>query len=156
VVSGHVPRPFDHEVENATGAIRPPSAATRRLIRRLADPRVADRRRANYRTLLAALGSRVPPPFDALPGGASPLAFPVATARKADLLRHLAEDDVAAIDLWSVPHPDLDAARFPGADGFRRTVVGLPVHQGLRARDLDRLVRLILDWDHSDGHGPAD
>ena len=143
-------------MENATGAIRPPSAATRWLIRRLADPRIADRRRANYRTLLAALGSRVPPPFDALPGGASPLAFPVATPRKADLLRHLADHDVAAIDLWSVPHPDLDAARFPGAERFRRTVVGLPVHQGLRARDLDRLVRLILDWDRPDGHRPAD
>jgi hypothetical protein len=122
-----------------------------RLLRRLADPGVAERRRANYRTLLGALGSSVPPPFDVLPPGASPLAFPVATARKAGLLRYLADHDVAALDLWSVPHPDLDAAHYPGAERLRRTLVGLPVHQDLRPRDLDRLIQLVRAWESFDG-----
>jgi CelD/BcsL family acetyltransferase involved in cellulose biosynthesis len=46
---------------------------------------------------------------------------------------------VKAADLWSVPHPSLDAAAFPAASRRRATTLCLPVHQELRPEDLERI-----------------
>jgi CelD/BcsL family acetyltransferase involved in cellulose biosynthesis len=90
------------------------------LLRRLAQPRVARRRRAHYRALLAALGQQVPAPFAELPERASPFAFPLSVADSRDAVTRL-----AAAGVESRP---LDGA------------VELPVHQELQPGDLDRIV----------------
>ena len=133
--------PYSAEADVALGDPgSAPSAATRFLIPRVADPEAAPRRRSNYGFLLEALGDLVPPPFGELPDGASPFAFPVVTDDKEGLLARLAHRGVRGLDLWSVPHSSLPAARFPGAAARRARVIGLPVHQELRAWDLERVV----------------
>lgn len=116
------------------------SRATRYLLPRLADPATADRRRDNYRRLLAALGDRVPPPFGELPEGACPMAFPVSVRERHAAIDGLSRRGVQALDLWSVPHPSLPVERFPGAGRRRAEVIALPVHQGLAADALERIV----------------
>jgi dTDP-4-amino-4,6-dideoxygalactose transaminase len=120
----------------------PPSEATLRLLGRV-DPSAAARRRANYRVLLDELGDLVPSPFATLPDGASPFAFPLAVDDKQTLLARLASHGVRGLNLWSVPHPALPAARFPRAAALRARVVGLPVHQELRPADLVRIARAV-------------
>jgi dTDP-4-amino-4,6-dideoxygalactose transaminase len=121
---------------------RPPSAATLRLLPRI-DPGAAVRRYGNYQVLLDELGDLVPLPFARLPGGASPFAFPIAVDDKQALIARLASQGVHALNLWSVPHPALPAAGFPGAASLRARVVGLPVHQELRPADLARIARAV-------------
>jgi dTDP-4-amino-4,6-dideoxygalactose transaminase/CelD/BcsL family acetyltransferase involved in cellulose biosynthesis len=102
---------------------------------------VAARRRAHYRLLLEELRGDVPRPFECLPPGSSPFAFPVATPRKSHLLERLACAGVRAVDLWSVPHPSLPEEQFPEAAKRRGTTVCLPVHQELRLVDVERVAR---------------
>lgn len=122
---------------------RPPSYPTRCLLRRVADERAAARRRSNYLVLLGALRESVPPPFDTVSDGASPMAFPVRAPHKEALLARLAALGVVALDLWSVPHPSLPVERFPGAASRRAGTIGLPVHQELRPAHLDRIVEAV-------------
>ncbi|MDQ3987091.1 MAG: bifunctional aminotransferase class I/II-fold pyridoxal phosphate-dependent enzyme/GNAT family N-acetyltransferase [Actinomycetota bacterium] len=111
-----------------------------RLLPRVADEEAAARRRANYRILLEELGAMVVAPFDELPEGASPFAFPIESDDKAALLRRLAKANVAGLNLWSIPHPSLNRVEFPNATARRQRTVCLPVHQELRQIDLERLV----------------
>jgi len=85
----------------------------------------------------------VPAPFAALPDGASPFAFPIAVDDKQTVLARLASRGVRGLNFWSVPHPALPPASFPGAAVRRARVVGLPVHQELRPGDLARIARAV-------------
>ena len=107
------------------------------LLARLAagDPRA--RRRANYRTLLAALPGQVPEPFDRLPEGAAPLVLPVASNDPGAMLAQLARRRIGALDFRLNLRPGPD---FPNARRLAAHTIGLPVHQGLRGQDLDRIV----------------
>jgi dTDP-4-amino-4,6-dideoxygalactose transaminase/CelD/BcsL family acetyltransferase involved in cellulose biosynthesis len=111
---------------------RGPGAAVQAALARCAYDDAAAGRRANYRLLLAELGERVPHPFASLPGGASPLVFPVVADRPDALISHLRDRRIAATRLW---HGTLASAPDPHA----RTV-GLPVHQELGVHELDRLI----------------
>jgi dTDP-4-amino-4,6-dideoxygalactose transaminase len=115
------------------------------LLRRSADPSVADRRRQHYRRLLDVLGPWVPEPFGRDPGTASPFAFPVMAKDKAQVIAGLRAAAAGAVDAWSVAHPSLDVQGFPGAARWRTGLVLLPVHQVLRGRDVDRLARTAHD-----------
>jgi len=116
-----------------------PWSTTDFLLRRLADPSVAERRRANYGVLLDHLGDRVPPPFDRPPRGAAPFVFPIETDDKTRTLELLRDRNIIALDLWSYPHPLLPAERYASTVRRRSTMVGLPVHQELRPVDLTRI-----------------
>ncbi len=135
------PRDFDPDAEFG---LRDPDAmpwsTTCHLLRRLADPLAARRRRSNYSELLRGLGDRVPAPFDALPSGASPFVFPIETDDKTRAIERLRERGIVALDLWSHPHPLLSADSFPSISRRRTRTIGLPVHQELRAQDLERIV----------------
>src|SRR5207247_7784900 len=50
---------------------------------------------------------------------------------------------VGALDFWSVPHPSLPHSEFPAAVDLRRRVVGLPVHQELRRKDVERIAQAV-------------
>jgi hypothetical protein len=69
--------------------------------------------------------------------------LPVSVPDKPALLRVLRARGIRALDLWSVSHPSLEVARFPRAAELRRTLVGLPVHQELRRRDLERIAAAV-------------
>ena len=46
---------------------------------------------------------------------------------------------IGAVDAWSVAHPSLPVDEYPGAARWRRGMVLLPVHQELRAIDVERI-----------------
>ena len=122
----------------------PPSTALEFLLKRLVDPGTAGRRRANYEQLLRELGDSVTAPFDHVPEGASPFAFPLSAERKTELLERLRRKGIAALDFWSVPHPALPTERFPRATELRERVLALPVHQELALSDVERIPRAVL------------
>jgi len=137
------PTPYVAEKDFALGDPCPPSALGLKLLRRLAGQDAASARRLAFRRLISVLGELVPAPFAECPDGASPFIFPVEVDDKEALLATLADRRITALDLWSVPHPALEAARFPAAARRRERTVGLPVHQELRASDLDRVAAAL-------------
>jgi hypothetical protein len=148
-LSNHLPASVkalkrDPEDELALGDVTArPSFATVRLLMHVADPNAAVRRRANYRFLLQRLSDLVAAPFARPAEGFSPLVFPVETEGKEGLIRGLAAEGIAAGDLWPDPHPSLPVEKFPNARSLRARLVGLPVHQELRPRDLERIVGAV-------------
>lgn len=139
--------PFDAAVHNVLDDPNAPaSASTSYLLRRLSDPHVAERRRRNYQRLLEALADRVPRPFGQLLEGACPWFFPVETDDKLGLIAHLAAKGVGSMDFWSLPHPAMDAERFPRAARRRGRTVALPVHQELREGDVQRVADAAEAW----------
>lgn len=130
---------YDQARDIATGEPTAPSRAASWLLPRLVAPGIARRRRDNAIALTRALRDRVPAPFAAVPVGASPFVLPVRTADKPALLAWLRARGVDAVDLWSRPHPALDAAGYPGASARRASTVALPVHQELAPEDLQRI-----------------
>jgi dTDP-4-amino-4,6-dideoxygalactose transaminase len=138
-------RPYDADADFAFGRSRPPALATRALLPLVVDVEAPARRRANYAQLLKGLGDLVPAPFGALPIGASPFAFAIAVANRDQVRDGLRAANIRPVELWSVPHPALPAERFPDAAARRATTLLLPVHQALRADDLERMIALVLD-----------
>jgi dTDP-4-amino-4,6-dideoxygalactose transaminase len=136
-------RPYDAAADREIGAPRAPSRATLVALRRVVDPIAVERRRRNYELLLSRLGELVAPPFRALAPGACPLVVPIAAADKPAVLRDLRATGIRALDLWSIPHPSLAQQRYPRAATLRRTLIGLPVHQELRRRDLERIATAV-------------
>jgi CelD/BcsL family acetyltransferase involved in cellulose biosynthesis len=120
-----------------------PSAATQALLPRIADPDAAAVRRANARLLGEGLVDHVPSPFDRVPDGAAPFAFPIHTTDKQALLSRLAQCGISALDFWSSPHPSLPEDQFPEVASRRATTIGLPVHQELSLADLERMISAV-------------
>jgi perosamine synthetase len=138
------PQPYDLNEDFGLGdPERPPSTALEFLLRRLVDPGTAGRRRANYELLLREVGESVPAPFGRLTASASPFAFPLYVRRKAELLERLTGRGISAIDFWSIPHPALPTERFPRAAELRGRLLGLPVHQELALRDVQRIAKAV-------------
>jgi CelD/BcsL family acetyltransferase involved in cellulose biosynthesis len=117
----------------------PPSLATQRLLRRIVDERTPSSRRANHEMLLEELAELAPRPFDRVPAGASPFAFPIEVDDRREVLGRLAARGVDGIAFWSVPHPTLPEAQFPAARRRRDRTIALPVHQELRPADVERV-----------------
>jgi dTDP-4-amino-4,6-dideoxygalactose transaminase len=116
------------------------------LLPRLLQPDPAERRRRNYRVLLGELAGQVPAALAVLPDGASPCFFPVQTTDKPGLIALLDEYEIDAVDFWGVAHPSMPAAAFPVTNRLRASIVGVPVHQELRGRDLERIVSAVRRW----------
>jgi dTDP-4-amino-4,6-dideoxygalactose transaminase len=134
-------RPYEGDF--ALGSVRGASAATRALLRRTARPSAAATRRGNYRLLLDRFADRVPMPFATLPAGASPLFFPVATNGEPGLAERLDRAGIEARPFWPVLHRLLPVESFPGARAWHERFVALPVHQELRATDIDRILHTL-------------
>lgn len=137
------PAAYVAEEDFALGVPAQPNALGLKLLPRLVGQDGAAARRLAYRRLLSELGDLVPAPFAECPDGASPFVFPVEVDDKQALLATLAARRISALDLWSVPHPALNAERFPAAARRRERTLGLPVHQELRASDLDRVAAAL-------------
>ena len=116
-----------------------PLRLSRWLLERVVDPDAPRRRRANYLALLERLPEAVLPAFRSLPEGAAPWVFPVVAKDKELAMRRLRDRRIDALNFWRIHHPALDPARFPYVAELRATLLGLPVHQELRPRDLDRI-----------------
>ena len=133
--------PFDPECDSIDlgDPVSSPSRAASFVVDREADLAIAEKRRANYRALLSELADFVPPPFSQLPEGASPLQFPIQVRDKPAFLERLAGEGVEGANCWPLPHPVGESEQCDRVRALRSTLVGLPVHQELRERDLVRI-----------------
>jgi dTDP-4-amino-4,6-dideoxygalactose transaminase len=123
-----------------------PFKATLYLLPRLSYARAAERRRMHYAYLRDRIGDIAAEFTEPFPDGAVPYVFPVWTPGKASLLDQLEHNRITGGQLWQTPHASLDADAFPVAAKLRSCLLGLPVHQELRRRDLDRIVRVVRSW----------
>jgi dTDP-4-amino-4,6-dideoxygalactose transaminase len=115
------------------------------IARRLDPAAIVAARRRNYFHLLGHLRERVPPIFGELPAGASPLFYPLAVEDKGALLARLAARRIEAVDFWREGHPLCPPGEFPEAEGLRRRVLELPVHQDLGPEDMAHLARAVRE-----------
>lgn len=118
----------------------PPSTATRFLLRRIADPRTAARRRANYGAILEELSEAVPAPFAVLPEGASPFALLFESEARDAVVHHFREHGIGAYPFWLAFHPATPSEAFPDIAARRQRAVALPVHQELTRAAVARIV----------------
>lgn len=123
------------------------SWCARRLLRMVSSRRIVERRRAHYRQLEQALrdlpGCR--PLFARLPEGACPWLFP--------LLVDDPEPAFARLCAWGVPVTRFASSLWPGVDAttcaasahLSRHVLAFPVHQELRADEVEWLVARVRE-----------
>lgn len=123
----------------------PLSKVTKYLLPKIVDEQTANFRRENYRFLLKHLGDMVPAPFNFLPEGASPFAFPVEVNNPRDFLARLRLRGVMGLLFWLNPHPSLPVTNFPKSKSLREGVLALPVHQELTAENLQQIVDAVKE-----------
>ena len=122
------------------------SLITRMLLPHTADPSVAAARRAHYLLLLEELRGLVPPPFTAVPDGCSPFVFPIQIGEEdADVPERLRRHRVEAVELWPPSDVRLGERRRLAAVSPEGRTLGLPVHQALQPRDVERIVTAVRD-----------
>jgi dTDP-4-amino-4,6-dideoxygalactose transaminase len=146
-------KPFDAVAHVALNdPTESPATVTQVLLRRVDFAATQERRRLNYERLLQVLGEHVPHPFRRLPAGACPWYFPIECDARTQLVEELRAARISAMEVWAEPHPTLPPGAFPAAERWRASTVALPVHQELRARDLDQIAgatRALLRGSHS-------
>ena len=125
------------DMENAAGR---PARLTSALVRRADPERVRARRRHNYALLAGELAELAPEPFRALPEGTAPLYFPALARDRDRAIAALLERGVRPLEVWPVPHPLLDRARFAELEPLRNGLLALPVHQALSDLHMERVV----------------
>lgn len=129
------------------------SVAARLMTRASLARDIPDIRRSNYATLLARIenGSGLRVLLPKLPGGCSPLMFPVVVDDARDLLRNLAATDIRAKHFWSFSHPQVPMENFLFEARLKRNTVALPVHQDLDEDDMIRIAEAVRAWQRDGG-----
>lgn len=116
-----------------------PARSSSALLSRVVDPGAPAARRAHHQALLGGAAQHVPAPIAPGPARAEPWVLPVVVPDKAAARERLDALGVGTLDLWSVPHPQLDPGAFPAITRRRARTIGLPVHPELRPSDLERV-----------------
>jgi hypothetical protein len=119
------------------------SAGSERLLASLDLADAADRRRANFIALVAALDGvdAVTPLFRELRPGVSPLVLPVRVAggRRDALRQALIDRRIFCPVHWPLP-PEIDRERFREEHALADEMLGLPLDQRYEPADMERLV----------------
>lgn len=141
---------YDQAADFALGdAHAPMSAASAFLLARVLEDDTAALRRAHYRSILEDAREAVPPPFCALPDGASPFGLPIEVDHRDEALRILRDHGVAATIFWCGSHPAIPAERFPAVRDRRERTLLVPVHQELAKGDVDRIRAAVREVLHA-------
>ncbi len=126
-----------------------------RLLRGAPAEQIVARRRENYRLLLdnsSDLGWACPL-FGDLPEGVCPLGFPLIVDQRDRWRDELLASGVNVRTYWEHLPAQVDLERFPDAAWLRDSTLVLPVHQGLRSRQIDWLARRLRALDQRKSHG---
>jgi dTDP-4-amino-4,6-dideoxygalactose transaminase len=109
-----------------------------RIIDRSDANSVISRRRLNYERLVSCLSGleHVWPVYDDLPEGTCPLYLPVFCRNRPELRRALEREGFIAANWWGDFHPAVPWEAHPEAVHLKKTVLALPIHQDLDARQV--------------------
>jgi dTDP-4-amino-4,6-dideoxygalactose transaminase len=121
------------------------SGLSRRILGNLDIEDAVARRRRNYRRVEEALRSLpgIAPLHPELPDGVCPWVLPVFAGKREDFHLALRSKGVPAVTWGGVIHPSLPLAEFPVADELYRTLVFLPIHQGIAEPELEASIDVI-------------
>jgi hypothetical protein len=128
-------------------AWKPAAALSRRILCAEPPRRVRERRSANYRALVERIGEAPGVRWirRSLPAGCSPWILPVLVDEPEAVRDAMLARGVQSFRVWGEAHPGVDTGPFPAARFLKRHVLGLPVHQELRAGDVERIARALLE-----------
>ncbi len=132
-----------HDEFNLKDPNTPPTKMTMSLLPKLLSEDTIEIRRKNYQYLLDQLSEWVPLPFQHLPEGACPFAFPVEMDNPTAFLKKLRKKGVMGLLFWINPHPSLPVESFPQSKKFREKMLALPVHQELNQAELDQIINAV-------------
>jgi hypothetical protein len=136
-------RPARIETVDASQSI---SKLSRSIFQRLDWAEATKKRRENFAHILEAAdrSGAVRVPFDRLPEGVVPMGIPLLVEPGSPLPDRLARMGIPFL-LWpDLPDAVAEASEYSKARILSRSLLLLPVHQGLRPRDLERMVRAFL------------
>ena len=108
---------------------------------------VVNRRRANYLELQSRIEhiKTLAPLFVHLHKGTCPMAFPVLSPKRRELVRMLESHGVCAYPFWEGYHRNLDWTDFPEARMLKDNLLTLPVNQSLSTAHMRFISRLLSD-----------
>ena len=121
------------------------SPLSERLLKRVDFQTIKDTRRRNYLYLLDHFSTNDSGilPFKELPTGVSPLFFPIileSPKLRQSLYNSLKSAGVVTHPWWDRFHPGVPWEKFPDAVYLKRNLFGLPIHQDLTLKHLDRII----------------
>ena len=121
------------------------SARSNAIMRDVSGADVLGRRRTNFLRLLEidAWSKRMVPLYPEIPPGVCPLYFPVRCCDTEGLLERLAEHSLPAVPWWEHLHPAVPWEEFDAARQLKESIVAIPVHQELRAQDMDAYAAVL-------------
>ncbi len=125
----------------------PMSRLSRLLLSRSKIAAIAARRRLHYLFLQKHFSNTagLRPLFPNLPGAVCPWVFPIVFEGIRNAHKPLRQMGIPAVTWGGVRHPAIPKDHFPGANFLYDSLVFLPVHQGLRERDLDLIARAVKE-----------
>jgi len=112
------------------------SPASSRLLQRFNYGSIRQQRINNFRALAAALGDAVTPAYEELPNGACPLIYPIMVDDKPAAARALRARGIDALEFWNYG-ADAIATESDDVQFLRSHVLGLPIHQDVKPRQLE-------------------
>jgi dTDP-4-amino-4,6-dideoxygalactose transaminase len=117
------------------------SGLSKFIARRVDFGEIVRTRRSNYERLASRLASvpGVRPFFDEVPDGVSPWVFPVIAPGIPQFHMKLRAEGIPAFAWDGVIHPALPQDEFEDAVYLYHNLVLLPLHQTIRAEDIDRI-----------------
>jgi len=121
------------------------SSLSKNIISNTDFEKVKNIRRRNFKYLLNHFleNEQMILPFRELPPGVSPLFFPIiieSAEKKEALYKTLKSKGISTNPWWVRFHPDVPWDEFPDAVYLIQKLFGLPIHQNLTLRHLDRVI----------------
>jgi dTDP-4-amino-4,6-dideoxygalactose transaminase len=106
---------------------------------------LVERRRANYRRLEAALGdlNGLRSLFPELPDHVTPLVYPVYVDRPEELFPRLKWQGIPIWRFGEFLYPEVTADQFPASVRLSGHLFQFPVHQELREKEIEWLIRTV-------------
>lgn len=144
-----VRRDLHGRTSGAAVRIRASSAVSARMLASTVPEQVVGHRRAHYAHLLDSVGrlSWARPLYEGLPEGVCPLGLGIVVENRDRWRDALLANGVNVRTYWEHLPAEVDPDQFPEAAWLRDRILVLPVHQGLRSREVEWLARRLLTLD---------
>ena len=138
-------RKLHDRTSGALVQMRAGSGVAWRLLQAAQAGRIVGQRRQNYARLIevARRLSWARPLFEDLPVGVCPLGLPLVVEQRDRWRDELLKSGVNVRTYWEHLPAEVNTDRFPEAAWLRDRILVLPVHQGLRSRQIDWLARRL-------------
>jgi dTDP-4-amino-4,6-dideoxygalactose transaminase len=116
------------------------SRLSRKLIETFDADDVRSRRRFNFQAIMEGVRNDLLLIKTPLPKGVCPLLFPIVSRNKAEVVQHLKNNGIGAVEFWNDADPFLADQEGFGSSMLREQLIGLPVHQDMSPKHIQYLI----------------